>query len=149
MDRATYNACVSEKIKEVKEPGMAQKVAFCLSAKMCAKGMSESEAKTACEQSMTHPKEPKARRARGAAAKCGVRLVLLTTSDCAPCQSAKAYFKDKIDKGLIQELNIQKSDEAADLAAKYGFTSVPKLLVLDDEGIPFSELQITDSEQTI
>jgi glutaredoxin len=126
--------------------------AFCVSAKICSgKAGTEEEATQACQVSLSQPREPKARRSRGVGkAGCsGMRLVLLTTSDCNACSAAKQYLRDKLDKGLIQELNIQKSAQAADLAAKYHFTSVPKLLVLDDEGIPFSQLQITDTEQTL
>ena len=151
MKREEYNKCVAERLRGRKLSAPERRKAFCVSAKVCSKGISEEEAAQACETSLSQPKEPKpsARRPRVSRGAGGMRVVLLTTTDCKPCSAAREYLKDKIDKGLIQELNIQKSNEAADLVAKYGFQSVPKLLVLDDEGKPFSELQITDEEQTL
>jgi len=130
--------------------GPQRKRAFCISAKRCSgKAKTDEEANQMCEVSMRESKPRKSGRSRRGTTNGGMRLVLLTTTNCPPCAAAKSYLKDKIDKGLIQELNIQRSDEGADLAAKYGFSSVPKLLVLDDEGIPFSEVQITEEEMTL
>ena len=150
MRQEDYRSCMSKKMKGLKGISKEQRrLEFCVSAKECSKGTSREEAERICNISMSQPREPKARRGHRVTHQGGMRLVLLTTTDCKPCSAAKQYLQDKIDKGLIQELNIQKSDEAADLATKYGFKSVPKLLVLDEEGKPFSELQITDTEQTL
>lgn len=153
MDRKSYNECMIPYLKDGKTKEQ-HKMDFCVGAKICSgKAPSRGRAEEICTISLSQPKEPKERRAsrtrRAAPAKGGMRLVLLTSTDCKPCGAAKQFLQDKIDKGLIEELNIQKSDEAADLAAKHGFMSVPKLLVLDDEGVPFSELQVTDTEQTL
>lgn len=151
MDRKQYNECVGEGLRGKKfSPGERRKE-FCVLSKTCSrKASSREEAERMCEASLSQPREHKPRKGhRAVANQGGMRLILLTTSDCGPCAAAKQYLKDKLDKGLIVELNIQRSNEAADLVAKYGFTSVPKLLVLDDEGKPFSELQITDTEQTL
>jgi hypothetical protein len=78
-----------------------------------------------------------------------MRLVLLTTTDCPPCSEAKKEIQAHIDSGEIEVLDIQKSDFAADLAAKHHFYSVPKLLVLDKEDTPFAELPITDKAMTV
>ena len=109
-----------------------------------------------CEVSMSQPKEPTARKSRAPRRGAGgggggdhMRLILLTTTACKPCAAAKAFLAPQLDAGLIEEWNVQKSNEAADLAAKHGFLGVPKLLVLNPDGTPFSELQITDNEQLI
>lgn len=151
MDRHQYSQCVGDRMRGLKVTPQERKGAFCRSAKICSgKASSDEEAARMCEISASQPKAPRASKGtRRAPAKGGMRLVLLTTTDCKPCAAAKQFLKSKLDKGLIQELNIQKSDEGADLAAKFGFNSVPKLLVLDEEGKPFSELQITDNEQTL
>lgn len=151
MDRKAYNKCVGDGMRGKKLSGPERKREFCITAKLCSgKAGSRDEADQICQLSASQPKPARAtRRTSRGSARGGMRIVLLTSTDCPPCSTAKNYLRDKIDKGLIQELNIQKSDEAADLAAKYGFQSVPKLLVLDDEGVPFSELQITDTEQTL
>lgn len=148
--RAEYNKCMIPFLKDGKTKEQ-HRMDFCVGAKICSgKSKSKEEAAQVCQISLSQPKEPKSRKTRRATpAKGGMRLVLLTSTACKPCSAAKQYLKDKIDKGLIQELNVQTSDEAADLAAKYGFQSVPKLLVLDDEGVPFSELQVVDTEQTL
>lgn len=153
MDRQKYSQCVGDALRGKRFDKETRKREFCIASKLCSsKASSRDQANEMCEISAHQPKAVKAsatRRVSRAPAKGGMRLVLLTSSDCKPCSAAKSYLKDKIDKGLIQELNIQKSDEGADLAAKYGFTSIPKLLVLDDEGVPFTEIQITETEQTI
>jgi len=152
MERKKYNQCIADAMRGKKLGGPERKREFCITAKICSgKASSREQANEQCEISAQQPKERKAKRGRRAPAanQGGMRLVLLTTSDCKPCTAARNYLQNKIDSGLIQVLNIQKSDEAADLAAQYGFQSVPKLLVLDEEGKPFSELQITDTEQMI
>ena len=150
--RAEYNKCMIPFLKDGKTQEQ-HKLDFCVGAKLCSsKAKSETEAREMCQVSLSQPKAPKTRKvkkARATRASGGMRVVLLTSNECKPCSAAKQYLKDKMEKGLIEELNIQRSDEAADLALKYGFQSVPKLLILDDEGVPFSELQITDQEQTI
>lgn len=149
MNRQEYNKCVGEGLKGKKLSKELRRLEFCILSKTCSgKAPGREEAKSMCEKSIAQPKETKARRHK---APGGVhpRLVLLTTSDCGPCAAAKQYLQPQIDKGLVEVLNVMKDDEAADLAAKFGFTSVPKLLVLDDDGNPFSEIQITDSAQTL
>lgn len=163
MKQEDYRSCMSAGLKGKRGLSKEQRKAeFCITSQICSgKSSSREEAITACNAQpcdggvcllpRSQPKAPKAsaRRARVSRGSGGMRLVLLTSTDCPPCVAAKKYLKDKMDKGLIEELNVQKSDEAADLAAKYHFMSVPKLLVLDDEGKPFSELQITDEEITL
>lgn len=151
MDKKEYNACVSRALKGQHFSPGERKREFCIAAKVCSsKASSREEADQMCEITASQPKAAKASRQRKApAAAGGVRLVLLTTTTCPSCSSAKQYLQDKIDKGLVEVLNIQKSDEAAAIAAKYKILSVPKLMVIDDEGIPFSEIQITDTEQLI
>lgn len=149
--RAEYNECIAEQLRGKSFSPTERRKEFCIASKLCSnKASSREEAKQICEVSMSKPKERKTKRGRRTRlAQVGMRIVLLTTTDCRPCTVAKEYLKDKLESGEIEELNIQKSDEAADLAAKHGFQSVPKLLVLDKDGKPFSELQITDTEQTI
>ena len=78
-----------------------------------------------------------------------IKLVLLTTTNCNPCSETKKELKEHIDRGEIKVLNIQTSDEGANLAMKYKIYSVPKLLVIDSNGVPFAEIPIQNKEQTI
>jgi len=153
VERKAYNKCVGEGLKGRKLSKVERKQEFCVLSKTCSsKAKSRDEALELCRLSMSQPKAPRATKARRRAARGGgggMRLVLITTTDCKPCSAAKQYLKDKLDSGLIEELNVQRSDEAADLAQKYGWTDVPKLLILDENGQPFSEIQITDSAQTL
>lgn len=154
MDRKAYNQCVAQALKGKHLTPPERRLAFCVAAKECTgKAKSHDEAVQMCELSASQPKEHKVRRARspGAApaSPSSVFLSLLTTTGCKPCQDAKAYLKDKIDSGLVRVGDVQKDDWAADLVAKNRLSSVPKLLVIDSEGNVFSEIQITDSAQTI
>jgi len=151
MKREEYNACVSRALKGQHFAPEERKREFCIAAKTCSgKASSREAANQMCEVTASQPKVTKASKRRKApAAAGGVRLVLLTTTACPSCASAKQYLQDKIDKGLVEVLNVQKSDEAAAIAAKYKIVSVPKLMVIDDDGVPFSEIQITDTEQMI
>lgn len=143
MDRAAYNACVSEHLKQ-QETNIPQKRRFCQAAKECAKGVSHQEAVELCSVSMSQPKKKK----HSSHADAGLRLVLLAQTGCKPCSEAKAILQEHIDNGIVEVLDIAKSDEAVDLVKNNKFNSVPKLLVLVN-GKPFSELQITDSAETI
>lgn len=150
MDRKTYNECVGQGLRGKKFAPGERKREFCVLSKTCSgKASSREQATEMCEVSMSQPKAPRGRRAPRGRSSGGMRLVLLTNTGCKPCSSARAYLQKHIEKGLIEELDVQKSNEAADLVAKYGFGSVPKLLVLDDEGVPFSEVQVTDNQETI
>jgi glutaredoxin len=153
MDRASYNQCVASALKGQKFTKEERKREFCIASKTCSgKASSREEANQMCELSASQPKAPKTRRSRassGGGSASGMRLVLLTTTSCKPCSSAKQYLQDRIDKGEVQVLDVQKSDFAADLVAKHKILSVPKLMLVDSEGNPFSEIQITDNEQLL
>jgi len=152
MPKTAYNQCVGDGLRGKQLSKEDRKRLFCVLSKTCSgKAQTQEEANEMCENAP--PKEPKARKSRaprrGAGGGGGMRLVLLTTTNCKPCAAAKAFLAPQLEAGLIEEWNVQKSDEAADLAAKHGFLGVPKLLVLNPDGTPFSELQITDTEQLI
>lgn len=74
----------------------------------------------------------------------GMRVVLLTTDKCQPCNGAKDALKRYIEHGEIEVLDVQKSDEAADLALKGQFKAMPQLLVLSKTGEIFAQLPIED-----
>ena len=146
----TYQECVAKNLKG--KTGLTpeqRRREFCIVSKECSgKSKDRDEAERLCDL----PKEPnpaklkdtvKARRQQG------MRLVFLTTTDCPPCSEAKKELQPHIDSGEIEVLDIQKSDFAADLAAKHHFYSVPKLIILDKEGTPFAELPISETELTI
>ena len=154
MNRATYNQCVADALQGKKFTKEERKREFCIAAKSCSgKASSRSEADQMCEVSATKPKEPRARKRRpssgGSSAAGGMRLILLTTTGCKPCGAARQYLQERIDRGEVEILDVQKSDFAADLVAKNKIVSVPKLMLVDSEGNPFSEIQITDNEQMI
>lgn len=147
MDRKTYNECVSRALKGQHFSPEERKREFCIASKECSgKASSRDEANQMCELSASQPRERKSRRRVAHATGGSVRLVLLTTTGCKPCSDAKAYLQDKIDKGIVQVVDIQKDNWAADLAAKHHIVSVPKLMVIDNEGVPFSEIQVTENE---
>jgi len=152
--RTEYNKCVGDGLRGKKMSSAERKNYFCMVSKVCSnKASSMEEAQRMCAESAREPKEPKqtrrSTRRSSPRATSGVRLVLLTTTNCPPCSAAKQYLQDKIDKGLVEVLDVQKSDFAADLVSKYKIISVPSLMVIDDEGVPFSQLQITENEQLI
>ncbi len=153
MDRATYNKCVSEALSGKKFTPQERRREFCIAAKQCSgKASSRGEASQMCELAASQPKPHKSRRhhaPRTGGETGSVSLVLLTTTSCKPCSDAKSYLSEKIDAGIVQVADIQKDDWAADLAAKHKIISVPKLLVIDNQGNPFSEIQITDREQMV
>jgi len=154
MNRATYNQCVADALQGKKFSKEERKREFCIAAKTCSgKASSRGEANQLCELSASQPKEPKTKKRRsssgGSTAASGMRLVLLTTTGCKPCGAARQYLQDRIDKGEVQVLDIQKSDLAANLVAKNKIVSLPKLILVDGDGNPFSEIQITDNEQMI
>lgn len=149
-----YRACMSQGLRGKKGLSKEErKRLFCEESRLCSgKASSREEAEQICKVSMSQPKEPKARKRRAARPADnggGMRVVLLTTTGCKPCSAAKDFLKDQLESGEIEELNLQKSNEAADLVAKHGFKGVPKLLVLRADGTPFSELQITETEMMI
>ena len=156
MNRTAYNQCVADALKGKKFTKDERKREFCIAAKSCSgKAASRDEANQMCEISASQPKEPKAQKSRkprassGGGGSGGMSLVLLTTTDCKPCGVAKQLLTDRIEKGEVRVVNIQKDDWAADLVAKAKIVSLPKLMVIDSEGNPFSEIQVTDSEQMI
>lgn len=151
MDRATYNQCVAAALRGQHFSGPERKREFCIASKTCSgKAESRDQANQLCEQSAAQPKaHKKGRRGGGGGGPGSVSLILLTSTGCKPCADAKAYLKDKIDAGIVRVLDIQKDDFAADLAAKAHIVSVPKLMVVDNLGNPFSEIQISDSEQMV
>lgn len=147
---STYQECIRKELSG--KTGLTteqRRREFCISSKVCSgKAQDRGEAERLCDL----PKEPKpaklgdrikARKGQG------MRLVFLTTTDCPPCSEAKKEIQPHIDSGEIEVLDIQTNDYAADLAAKHGFYSVPKLLVIDKNGVPFAELPILDKEQTL
>lgn len=145
-----YSQCVGDAMRGKKLSPDERKREFCISSKICSrKSSTREEAIKLCEEAALTPKAKKTTRKAGARGGASMELVLLTTTDCKPCSAAKEFLRDKMESGLVRELNIQKDTKAADLVSKYGFNSVPKLLVLDETGAPFSELQITDKAQTI
>lgn len=74
----------------------------------------------------------------------GMRVVLLTTENCQPCEGAKQALKTYIERGEIEVVNIIKSDEGADLALKGKFNSMPQLVVLSKTGEIFAQLPIEE-----
>lgn len=76
--------------------------------------------------------------------KKGMRVVLLTTAACQPCNGAKDALKKYIERGEIEVLDVQKNDEAADLALKGQFKAMPQLLVLSKTGEIFAQLPIEE-----
>ena len=74
----------------------------------------------------------------------GMRIVLLTSEACPPCEGAKQALKAYIQRGEIEVLSIQQSDEAADLALKGEFKSMPQLLVVSKIGEIFAQLPIEE-----
>ena len=76
--------------------------------------------------------------------KKGMRVILLTSDKCPPCEGAKTALKQYIERGEIEVLSIQESDEAADLALKGKFTSTPQLLVVSKTGEIFGQLAIEE-----
>jgi len=153
MDRKIYNECISRALKGQHFTPGERKREFCIAAKTCSgKAPSREAANQMCEVSASQPKPAKAskgRRAPAASGGGGMRLILLTTTGCKPCAAAKSYLQDRIDRGEIEVMDVQKSDFAAELAAKHGLQSVPKLMIIDSQGVPFSEIQVTENEQMI
>lgn len=76
--------------------------------------------------------------------KKGMRLVLLTTTGCPPCDGAKDALRQYISRGEIEVGNIQESNEAADLALQGHFNAMPHLVVVDKKGGIFAELPISE-----
>ena len=76
--------------------------------------------------------------------KKGMRVVLLTTEKCPPCNGAKDALKRYIEHGEIEVLDVQKSDEAADLALKGQFKSMPQLVIVSKAGEIFAQLPIEE-----
>ena len=60
MDQATYNKCIGDRMRGKKFSPEERKLQFCVSSKVCSKGISEGKAKTICSL----PKEPKLPKAR-------------------------------------------------------------------------------------
>jgi len=150
MKREEYNACVSAALSGKRFSGPERKKEFCIAAKECSgKASSRADAEQMCALSASQPKEPKGRKRRASTGGGGMELVLITTTGCKPCSVAKQYLQERIDKGEIRVVDVQKDNWAADLCAKNHIVSVPKLLVIDSEGNPFSEVQVTDTEEMI
>ena len=150
MDKKKYNTCVGDALRGKSYTKEERKMEFCIASKLCSgKSSSREAAIKTCEAKASQPKPATTSKTRGKQKGGTIRLVLLTTTDCKPCSEAKTYLKEHIDRGDVEILNIQKSGFAADMASKYHIVSVPKLLVVDSEGKPFSELQVVDTEQTI
>jgi len=146
MNRAEYNSCIRDKIKSGELGHLPQRRRFCVSAKICSgKASDVAEATAQCQ---VRPDTGRGK-ARGKTEAGGMKVVLLTSTGCDPCNDAKRDLKERIERGEIKVLDIQKSDDAAILAQKYKFYSVPKLLVLDSQGVPFSELEVFDRAETI
>ena len=74
----------------------------------------------------------------------GMRLVLLTTEKCQPCNGAKDALKKYIERGEIEVLDIQKNNEAADLALKGQFAAMPQLILISKTGEIFAQLPIEE-----
>jgi len=64
MDRAKYNACVSQGLKGKQLGKDERKLEFCIVAKGCAKGLSREEATSICSLPKP-PKEPRVKKPRG------------------------------------------------------------------------------------
>jgi len=148
MDRKKYNECIGDRMRGIKVTPEERRLRFCTSSKICSgKSKTEQEAEKICKESMMNPKPTKSKSPRSSQGK--VRLILLTSTNCPPCAGAKKYLQPHIDKGEVEVHDIQKSDFAADMAAKYKIFSVPKLFVVGSDGVPFSEIQIVDNEQMV
>lgn len=150
MDKQKYSKCVGDAMRGKKFSADQRKREFCIASKLCSqKSSSREQANEICEQAALNPKPSKSKPKKSRDNGNGMRLILLTTADCKPCSAAKQILADKLASGFITEFNIQKSTEASDLVAKYKLDSVPKLLVLDETGAPFSELHVVDQTQTL
>lgn len=60
-------------------------------------------------------------------------VYLLVTTGCPSCEQAREALSDWIDDGLVDVLNIQQSDTAADIVIETGLDALPAL-VLEDNG---------------
>lgn len=152
-DRKEYAQCVGAGLRGKKLSGPERREEFCILSKTCSgKAPDREHALAMCAQGASEKAaRPGAPRGRKGSACSGrkMRLVLLTTTNCEPCSAASQYLKKYVDTGQIEVLDIQKSDEGADLVQQHGLTSLPRLLILDADGQPFSQIQVTDKEQTI
>ena len=138
--RDEYNACVAEYLRNRSLTPQERRKEFCVASKICSgKAKDREEAERLCEISLTTPKPRKTRRGGSY-----MKLVLLTTSQCQPCEAAKTVLQKYIKSGEIEVRDVQTDDWAADLALRHDLRSVPKLLVVDKDGEPFAELPITE-----
>lgn len=76
--------------------------------------------------------------------KKGMRVILLTSDGCVPCDGAQTALKAYIQRGEIEVLNIKDSEEALELAKKGDFRSTPQLIVVSKSGEIFAHLPIEE-----
>ena len=61
---------------------------------------------------------------------CKPRIVLLVQENCGGCAEEKAKYKNDIDSGVIQLVDIY-SDDGRDIAKRNNIEAVPAVLILD------------------
>ncbi len=63
-----------------------------------------------------------------------MRGILITSTECPPCQAMKEQFSDLIARGEIEEKSFEKEpDYVTEMISKHGL-SIPSLLILSDDG---------------
>lgn len=83
------------------------------------------------------------------------KFYLFSKKSCGPCALVDKYFKSiKVDTSMIEYVDLEDfgstpSQEAVDLAKKYGVTATPVLIITDADGIKLDEkvggMQITQN----
>ena len=83
------------------------------------------------------------------------KFYLFSKKSCGPCALVDKYFKSiKVDTSMIEYVDLEDfgstpSQEAVDLAKKYGVTATPVLIITDVDGIKLDEkvggMQITQN----
>lgn len=62
------------------------------------------------------------------------KLVMLVVEGCPHCKRAKEAFKDEIERGEIEVMDVYKDEGAMELASKLGINAVPTFVVKTPEG---------------
>lgn len=73
-----------------------------------------------------------------------MKLVLLTSSDCIPCNGAKQALDRFIRSGEVKVLDIHSDPEAVDIARRGGIDRTPSLLLVSKSGDIFAQIDWED-----
>jgi len=79
---------------------------------------------------------------------CKPRLVLLTSTDCPPCDNARNEYFAELGAGEIKEIDIT-SAEGQLIASKNSVGATPSLLLLDCENTLLGELFHDDEVEPV